>query len=75
MYLWSLREKSHNAIDLAETDDAISRNVGHTCPTIDGDKVMLAGRGQVDVVHQYHFVNLHFVLDSRDLRELCVIQP
>jgi hypothetical protein len=69
-----LREETHDAVDFRQTDDAVPGNVGNLGDTVDSDKVVLAGAGQVDVADLDHFIGAHLVIDQGQFREMPVVE-
>ena len=73
--LRSLTEEAHDAIDLGQADDGVTRVVGHFCCTVDGYEVMLTSAHQVDVRHFDHLACAKFVIDQRESGEGSVVEP
>ena len=75
LYLWTLREKPDETIDLAETNNGVFGNISHFCRAIYCDEVMLACAGEIDVVDADHLFDLHLVFNHRDFRKMRIVEP
>ena len=74
LHLRTLREETHDAVDLGQADDFILRDVSHLCGTVDRDEMMFTSAGDADVADLDHFLDTHLVIDYGDLREIEVVE-
>ena len=74
LHLGPLGVVTDNAIELAQTNHALSGDVGHVGDTHDGQEVMLAGGVQRDVSLHEHVVVVIEVVKRLDVRVICWIE-
>jgi hypothetical protein len=74
LHLRSLAKKSHDAVYLRQTDDFILRYIRYLGNTIDGDKMVLTGTGQIDILNFDHLIGAHLVINQGNLWKLAVIK-